>query len=75
MASPHISASVLLLSQGCPHIAHDVNELQRVLQKSCLHLHSNSQLCGKDVYSSYPNNIFGYGLVNVFQSIKSCKKY
>lgn len=35
----------------------------------------NGRYCGTDGPTSYPNNYFGYGKINVMQAVNVCKQF
>jgi subtilisin family serine protease len=64
MAAPHIAGAVALLWSGLPNLRNNVDLTENALGQSALHL-TSTQGCGGDSSSSIPNNVYGYGLVQV----------
>jgi hypothetical protein len=75
MATPAVGGCVMLIADACPCIARDVAKIQSFLQNTALQLQSGTQKCGTDTVSNVPNNIFGYGSVNVYEAIVKCREY
>jgi len=64
MASPHVSGAVALLWSAFPDLRRDVEQTEMALKRSALHLTSD-QGCGGDSHIQTPNNVYGYGLLDV----------
>jgi len=64
MSAPHVAGAVLLLWSALPLLRHNINLTEISLEQSALPL-TTTQLCGTDTSSSVPNNVYGYGLLNV----------
>lgn len=65
MASPHVAGAVVLLWSRFPQIAHDVDTTESILEQNAVHLFASSPFCGADTGASMPNNVFGYGHLDV----------
>ncbi len=65
MASPHVAGAVVLLWSRFPQIAHDVGTTESILEQNAVHLYASSPFCGADTGSSMPNNVYGYGRLDV----------
>ena len=65
MASPHVAGAVVLLWSRFPQIARDVNATETLLENNAVHLFASSPFCGTDNGSSRPNNVYGYGRLDV----------
>ncbi|MEJ2707415.1 MAG: S8 family serine peptidase [Anaerolineales bacterium] len=70
MASPHVSGAVALLWSAFPDLRRDVEQTEMVLKRSALHLTSD-QGCGGDSGIQTPNNVYGYGLLDVLAAYHS----
>lgn len=64
MASPHVAGAAALLWSGLPHFRRDVDQTQALLQRTAVPFFS-AQLCGNDAPNQVPNNVYGYGRVDV----------
>jgi serine protease AprX len=64
MASPHVSGAVALLWSAFPDLRRDVDQTEIILKRSALHL-TSAQGCGGDSDIQTPNNVYGYGLLDV----------
>lgn len=64
MAAPHVAGAVALLWSAYPALRGQVDQTEMVLTQSALHL-TTSQGCGGDWSSVVPNNVYGYGLLDV----------
>ncbi len=75
MASPHVGGAATLICALCPSVCRNVDHIQELLQKSARPLFParGARLCGGDTYSSYPNNHYGYGRINVYDAICLCR--
>lgn len=69
MAAPHVAGGVALIWQAKPALNGDITNTEKLLAKTALHLKS-SQNCGGSG-QSIPNNVFGYGLINLFNAVKA----
>lgn len=64
MASPHVAGAVVLLWSAFPSLVRDVNRTEFLLEQSARHLFT-AQGCGGDTANQYPNNVFGYGRIDI----------
>ena len=64
MASPHVAGAVALLISLEPKLRGRVAELEELLRKSALPL-TSTQTCGGVPGSQIPNNVFGWGRIDV----------
>ncbi|KAI9292726.1 subtilisin-like protein [Neoconidiobolus thromboides FSU 785] len=72
MASPHVSGAALLIMAACPHLERKVDEVEILIRKTATPLYSKLG-CGGDIGTTYPNNEFGYGKINVGKAIEMCQ--
>ncbi|KAI9290870.1 subtilisin-like protein, partial [Neoconidiobolus thromboides FSU 785] len=71
MAAPHVAGAALLVMAACPKLERDVEKVQYILRTSATPVYSNEK-CGGDTNKSYPNNEYGYGVINVAKAIQLC---
>lgn len=64
MAAPHSAGAVALLWSAFPQLARDVDLTEYVLEQSAVHL-TSAQGCGGDTPTQVPNNVYGYGRLDV----------
>jgi subtilisin family serine protease len=64
MASPHVAGAVGLLIAVEPKLKGQISELEELLRKSAVPL-TSSQTCGGVPGSQTPNNVFGWGRIDV----------
>ncbi|MGH9497897.1 MAG: S8 family serine peptidase [Terriglobales bacterium] len=69
MAAPHVAGGVALIWQAKPALDGDITNTEKLLAKTALHLKS-SQNCGGSG-QKIPNNVFGYGLINLFNAVEA----
>jgi serine protease AprX len=77
MASPHVGGAVLLISAACPCYAYNVGKLQDLLELTASHYTVGSNdasiaTCGNEGRFDVPNNIFGYGGIDIMAAIEKC---
>src|SRR5206468_13003923 len=63
MATPHIAGSVALLWSARPELRPDLDTTEAMLNGAAVHI--NSSECG----SGSPNNVYGWGRVDVFAAV------
>jgi serine protease AprX len=66
MATPHIAGAIAVLYSAKPSLIGDVDGTELALENSAIHI--NSSECSSN--GSYPNNLYGYGFLNVQRAIK-----
>jgi serine protease AprX len=66
MATPHIAGAIAVLYSAKPELIGDVDGTELALENSAIHF--NSSECSSN--GTYPNNLYGYGFVNVFRAIR-----
>ena len=67
MASPHINGAIALILQAKPQLAGNVDAIETLINTTAWH--RNSSECSSS--GTYPNNLYGYGLVNAEKAVKS----
>jgi serine protease AprX len=70
MASPHVGGAVALLWSALPNLRRDVDATERLLEQTAAHL-TTTQGCGGDSSSSVPNNVYGYGRIDVLAAYRA----
>jgi len=69
MAAPHVAGGVALLWEAKPSLVGDITTSEKLFTKKAIHLKS-SQNCGGSG-QNIPNNIFGWGLLQLYKSVKA----
>ncbi len=64
MAAPHVAGGVALLWSAFPALRGDVAGTESLLEESARH-ETTGQGCGGDSASAVPNNVYGYGVLDV----------
>lgn len=64
MASPHVAGAVALLISLEPKLAGQIEQLEELLRKTATPL-TSTQACGGVPGSEIPNNVFGWGRIDV----------
>jgi hypothetical protein len=64
MASPHVAGAVALLWSAFPALRGNVDHTEFILEQTAVHL-TTTQGCGGDTSSQVPNNVYGYGRIDV----------
>jgi uncharacterized repeat protein (TIGR01451 family) len=64
MASPHVAGAVALLISLEPELRGQVEQLEELLRKTAVPL-TSSQTCGGVPGSEVPNNVYGWGRIDV----------
>jgi subtilisin family serine protease len=64
MSAPHVAGAVALLWSAFPEVRGNVDFTEYALEQSALPL-TTAQGCGGDGASEVPNNVYGYGQIDV----------
>ena len=64
MASPHVAGGVALLWSAFPALRGNVGQTESLLEQSAIHL-TTAQSCGGDTATQVPNNVYGYGRIDL----------
>jgi len=64
MATPHVAGAVALLWSAFPGLRGNVDHTEFILEQTAVHL-TTTQGCGGDTSSQVPNNVYGYGRIDV----------
>ena len=67
MATPHIAGAVALLWQAKPALVGNIDGTEALLEKKAVHL-KTVETCG-GTQGKVPNNVFGYGLLNIYRAV------
>ena len=70
MASPHVAGAVVLLWSAVPSLARNVDATETLLEQSAVHL-MTTQGCGGDTSYQVPNNVYGYGRIDVLAAYQA----
>ena len=65
MASPHVAGAVALLISLEPKLTGQIEQIEELLRKTALPLSSATQSCGGVPTGQMPNNVFGWGRLDV----------
>jgi subtilisin family serine protease len=65
MAAPHVAGAVALLWSAFPLLRGSVAATEALLEQSAVKRYSTTLLCGTDTATSWPNNVYGYGRLDV----------
>lgn len=65
MAAPHVAGAVALLWSAFPALRGDIDATETLLARTAVRL-ATSQTCGGDTAFQYPNNVFGFGRIDVW---------
>jgi len=71
MASPHVTGAIALLTSICPSLEYNVDAFQYLLEFTAKPLYT-TQGCGGDLSTSHPNNVYGYGLLDLNAAAIRC---
>jgi subtilisin family serine protease len=63
-ASPHVAGAVALLWSAFPPLRRNIDLTENILAQSAVHL-TSAQGCGGDTPTQVPNNVYGYGRLDV----------
>jgi subtilisin family serine protease len=68
MAGPHVVGVVALILSAKPALRGDADAIESLLERGALPK-TTTQGCGGDSSTAVPNNVWGYGLLNAFNSV------
>ena len=72
MASPHVTGAWALVASLCPAYAYDVDATEALLLRHTVKDQVQVDNCGSDSDSSYPNNVYGAGLLDIYAAVSEC---
>jgi subtilisin family serine protease len=67
MATPHIAGGIALLWQAKPGLIGNIDATESLLEKKAVHL-KTTETCG-GTQGKVPNNVFGYGVLNIYKAV------
>ena len=70
MASPHVGGAVALLWSALPNLRRDVDATERLLEQTAVQ-RTSTQGCGGNTAAAVPNNVFGYGRIDVLAAYRA----
>lgn len=70
MAAPHVAGAVALLWSAYPQLRGQVVATESILRTSAVQ-RTTAQMCGTDTAYSWPNNVYGYGFLDVGAAFNS----
>jgi len=71
MATPGVTGAIALLYSALPHLVREVDKTQEIIQLTAHHQESTD--CGSSTKS--PNNVYGYGTIDVAKAYEFGKKF
>jgi subtilisin family serine protease len=69
MATPHVSGAVAVLLSARPALRGNIAGIRNVLNQSAFHI--NSATCDPTAPATWPNNVFGFGRLDVKNAVDS----
>jgi subtilisin family serine protease len=69
MAAPHVAGAVALLLSAAPYFAGDVDAIEQILTMTA-EPRTTTQGCGGDSPDDVPNNVWGWGVLNVQDAVE-----
>lgn len=70
MAGPHVAGAVALIWSANPKYVGQIDATKALLQKTSLGM-TSSETCGGVSGSAVPNNTYGFGIMRIFEAVKS----
>jgi subtilisin family serine protease len=71
MAGPHVTGAVALLISAQPSLAGQVDSLENLLEQTADTIYTyRSDTCGTTDHSVFPNNMVGYGRINLYKALQ-----
>jgi serine protease AprX len=71
MATPHVAGAVALLWQAVPELKRNIEATEAALEKGAKPMVDDT--CGSDGSNPIPNNVYGYGGMNIHESYQHAK--
>jgi serine protease AprX len=72
MAGPHVAGLVALIISANPNLRGSVDEIRNVIEQSAVKK-TTTQLCGTDMSTSVPNNVYGWGRIDALAAVNQAK--
>jgi serine protease AprX len=73
MASPHVGGAVALLWSAFPGLKGNVDATEQLLERSAFQL-TTAEGCGGDTSAKVPNNVYGYGRLDVYAAYRAAEE-
>jgi subtilisin family serine protease len=70
MATPHVAGAVALLWSANPELIGNIDLTRQILQETAVKIDVSSELMGCGANDVVPNNLEGYGLLNVYAAVE-----
>ncbi|MGB8252129.1 MAG: S8 family serine peptidase [Anaerolineaceae bacterium] len=70
MATPHVAGAVALLWSANPHLIGDIDRTMQILEETADYLQYTSLTGNCGDTSAVPNNLGGYGLLDVYSAVR-----
>lgn len=68
MAGPHVVGAVALLISAAPGLAGKVDSIERILEKTAVHI-TSTQTCNGTDPATFPNNTVGHGRIDILAAV------
>lgn len=72
MAGPHVVGQIALMWSAAPGLTGKIPETVELIRATA-QPKTTTETCGKVPGTAVPNNTFGYGTINVYESVKAAK--
>ena len=72
MATPHVAGAVALLWSSVPALRHQIETTLSLLEQTAVPL-TSAQGCGGDASDQVPNNVYGYGRVDLLAAYQAAQ--
>lgn len=73
MAAPHVAGAALLITQACPSLVFNVDAIEKLIYDTARPIFT-TQGCGDDTATTTPNNVYGYGMLDVKAAVDACMR-
>jgi serine protease AprX len=73
MAAPHVAGGLAIIWQAKPSLVGKIDKTEALMTKTALHL-KTTETCG-GTQGKVPNNVYGYGLLNLYKAVKGGKHH
>ncbi len=72
MAGPHVVGQIALMWSAAPGLTGKIPETVELVRATA-QPKTTTETCGKVPGTAVPNNTFGFGTINVYESVKAAK--
>ncbi len=72
MAGPHVVGQVALMWSSAPALIGNIKDTISLIRRTA-HSRTTTESCGKIPGTAVPNNTFGYGTIDTYESVKAAK--